>query len=90
MNSSEVSFYAEANPKMQNHPVYLFPCSGFASPQLDVPCYQFIATWKRDKGCKMKNDNHRQSAGDPCQTEGGTIVVEKGSIEPDYNLRSGW
>lgn len=39
---------------MQNRQIYLFPCAGFASPQLDVPCYQFIATWKRGDGGEIK------------------------------------
>lgn len=74
---------------MQNRQIYLFPCAGFASPQLDVPCYQFIATWKRGDGGEMKN----YTADDPCWTEGGTVAVphdtsQRGRVESYWTLRS--
>lgn len=39
--------------------VHLFSCAGFARPQLDVPCYQFIATCKKkEKVTKRKVHPH--------------------------------
>lgn len=64
--------------------VYLFSCAGFACPQLDVPCYQFIATCNKKTESKVTNKNKDTRINDRRRnitdnnlnwTEGGTLVI---------------